>query len=175
MHRMPKSTAWLAAATIALLAGVMCDSAPNETGDAVRKNDLSTMDTTSVTIKGAKFELWVARTPTERELGLMHTTADEMQPLADGTERGMLFAFDTEQVVSFWMRNTIVPLDIAFIRTDGQIVKTHTMAPLETRFYPSVLPARYAIEVGAGVLHRLGITEGDIAEISESALKPAGH
>jgi uncharacterized protein len=83
----------------------------------------------------------------------------------------MLFVFDFEQPLSFWMKNTIIPLDIAYIRTDGTIVKTYTMAPLETRTYPSIERARYALEVQAGLLDELGIQAGHTAEIPDGLLK----
>ena len=83
--------------------------------------------------------------------------------LPDGTERGMIFVFDHEDYHSFWMKNVIIPLDIAYIDSDGTIVSTYTMAPLDSRQgrYPSVQPVRYAIEVSANVWTRLGIEAGD--------------
>ena len=88
-----------------------------------------------------------------------------------GQERGMLFVFEAEQPLAFWMLNTITPLDIAYIRTDGKLVKIHTMPPLTTQTFPSVEPARYALEVRAGTFAKLGIAEGDQAEIPTSVLK----
>lgn len=135
------------------------------------RNDLSAMETARLTIKERVFEVWVARTNAERSTGLMNVTQEEIAPLPDGTERGMLFLFDREQFLSFWMKNTIIPLDIAYIRQDGQIVSIHTMAPLETRSYGSVAPAMYALEVSAGLFDRLGIQRGDHVEFPESLLK----
>jgi uncharacterized membrane protein (UPF0127 family) len=83
----------------------------------------------------------------------------------------MLFVFGDEELRSFWMYNTIIPLDIVYMRSDGVIVSTHTMAPLETRLYPSVEPAQFALEVRAGLLGELGIGVGDRAEIPSSILK----
>lgn len=130
------------------------------------------METTTLTINGHRFNVWVARTWKERELGLMQVTSQDMASLPDGTERGMLFVFEFEQPLEFWMKDTIIPLDIAYIRGDGQIVKTYTMTPLDTRLYPSMMPAIWALEVNAGVFGRLGIAPGDIAQIPESVLKP---
>src|SRR4029079_9386003 len=101
----------------------------------------------------------------------MNTTVDQLATMPDGTERGMLFIFETERPLSFWMLNTIIPLDIVYIRGDGRIVKKYTMAPLETRLYPSVEPALYALEMRAGLLDTLGVGPGDLVEIPDSILK----
>jgi uncharacterized membrane protein (UPF0127 family) len=152
-------------------AGVSCNSTSGTTQGGPR-NDLNAMETTTVTINGHRFNVWLARTWKERELGLMQVSASEMAPLPDGTERGMLFVFEYEQPLEFWMKNTIIPLDIAYIRGDGQIVKTYTMSPLDTHLYPSMMPAMMAIEVNGGVFGRLGIAAGDTVQVPELVLKP---
>ena len=135
---------------------------------------LAGMETLSLTLKGHPFRVWVARTFEEQQRGLMHVTAEELAPLADGTERGMLFVFPDERPLAFWMLNTITPLDIAYLTTDGTIVKTHTMPPLVTRTFPSIEPARFALEMNAGRLDGLGLFEQDRIEIPEAALKIGG-
>ncbi len=158
---------------VVLVAGLSCNSSSSLSGGSPgKRNDLNAMETAALSINGHRFSAWVARTPQQRELGLMQVAAQEMTPLPDGTERGMLFIFEQEQQLEFWMKNTIIPLDIAFLRSDGQIVKTYTMAPLETRLYPSVMPAMMALEVNAGLWGRLGIAAGDTVQIPESLLKP---
>ncbi|HSW47260.1 MAG TPA: DUF192 domain-containing protein [Phycisphaerae bacterium] len=140
------------------------------------------MKTDRVRIKDTTFEVWLALTPQEHEYGLMRVEQDALAPippdpakgLPDGAQRGMLFVFSDDELRAFWMYNTIIPLDIAFIRSDGLIVSTHTMAPLETRLYPSIEPARFALEVRAGLFAELGIGHGDRVEIPSSALK-ASH
>ena len=140
---------------------------------AADTGDLNKLGTVRVSIKGQTFELWIADDGEEQQRGLMHVTADQMSPLSDGSERGMLFVFDREQVLSFWMRNTIIPLDIAYLDTQGTVVTTHTMAPLDERIgqYSSTGPARYAIEVNAGVWKRIGLYAGDVIELPTDALK----
>lgn len=143
------------------------------------RNNLSAMETDRVVIKGATFEVWLALTPEERQLGLMQTPESALAPvspdagkgLPDGAHRGMLFVFSDEALQAFWMQNTIIPLDIAYIRGDGTIVRTYTMAPLETRTYPSVEPAQFVLETRAGLLADLKIGVGDKAEIPKSVLK----
>ena len=138
-------------------------------GDQQRGNDLDSMSTTKLSIGETEFQVWIANTNELREKGLMFVEAEQMQSLEDGTERGMLFIFEREQNLNFWMKDTIIPLDIAYTRSDGTIVKIHTMTPLDTRFnqYPSGEPARYALEVNAGVFAAKGIGEGDVIEIPD--------
>lgn len=132
-------------------------------------NKLDDMHRVRLTIGDARFEAWVADTEEERNRGLMFVGPEVMADLPDGTHRAMLFAFDHDQYLSFWMKNTIIPLDIAYIDSDGVIVSTHTMAPLDTRSgqYLSAAPARYALEVNANLLGELGIKKGDRVEIPD--------
>lgn len=136
-------------------------------------NELDKLGTVKVTIKSQAFELWIADNSTERARGLMEVTAAQMAPLPDGTKRGMLFVFQYEQHLSFWMKNTIIPLDIAYLDSDGKVVTTYTMAPLDDRTgqYLSRSPARFAIEVNANVLAELGVGVGDKIEIPTAVLK----
>ncbi len=138
-----------------------------------RIEDLDKLGTVRLTIKQKAFELWIADDGSEQSQGLMFVTAERMAPLADGTQRGMIFVFDHEQVLSFWMRNTIIPLDIAYLDSDGLVVSTYTMAPLDERpgQYVSGAPVQYAIEVSAGVWERIGLASGDVIDIPAALLK----
>ena len=130
-------------------------------------NNLDQLGTISLAIKERQFQLWIADTPDEQARGLMFVTAEEMTPLPDGSERGMLFRFDRSRHLSFWMKNTIIPLDIAYLDADGVVVSKYTMAPLDTSYnkYPSLAPARYAIEVNADVFSDVGLKTGDVIDI----------
>lgn len=149
-----------------LLPGLSCSPAPNP-------DDLDRLGTVDMTIADRKFKLWIADSYNEQANGLMFVTAERMAPLPDGTERGMIFVFDRDQHLSFWMRNTIIPLDIAYLTADGTVIKTYTMAALDDRpnQYPSGRPGRYAVEVNAGVWTRIGIKAGDRIELPTSLLK----
>lgn len=179
MHTQRHRCTWAARAIAptVLLIGVACNPNASDKDDgaspsAVPRNDLSHMKKATVTINGYSFDVWVAATPAERETGLMGVTADEMSSPAAGVHEGMLFIFERPQILSFWMKNTLIPLDIAFIGTDGRIVRTATMVANDsTRTYSSGMPARMALEVEAGLLHRLGIAAGDLVEIPDSLLK----
>ncbi len=135
-------------------------------------NKLDNMHRVAITINGAAFEAWVADNEEETTRGLMFIGPDEMADLPDGVHRAMLFVFDYDHYLSFWMKNTIIPLDIAYIDADGVIVSIHTMAPLDTRpgQYRSAAPARYALEVNANLLGELGIKKGDQVVLPD--LKP---
>ncbi len=136
-------------------------------------NELDKLGTVRLTIKGQPFELWIADEYEEHQRGLMFVTAEQMADLPDGTKRGMLFVFDRERHLSFWMKNTIIPLDVAYLDSDGIVVATHTMVALDNRSgqYPSGSPARFAVEVNANVWSDLGVQAGDHIQIPASALK----
>lgn len=135
-------------------------------------NKLDELGTVSMKVNGQSFQLWIADDHNERTRGLMFVTAEEMAALPDGTRRGMLFVFDYEQPLTFWMRNTIIPLDIAYLDDDRKIVAMYTMAALDDRAgqYPSRSPARFAVEVEADVWRELGLEVGDTLEIPPEAL-----
>lgn len=142
------------------------------------KNRLDTMDQATIRIDEQQFRVWLALDDTQRQRGLMQVEADQLAPVPNPDDpdgpplyRGMLFVFPDERPLGFWMANTIIPLDIAYMDALGRIVNIHTMAPLETRTYPSIAPAQYALEVRAGLFDELGIQPGDVAEIPDSILK----
>ena len=97
----------------------------------------------------------VAHTHELRQRGLMHR--DSL-----GEDRGMLFVYPEEAPRSFWMKNTRIPLDIAFVRTDGTIVRIAQMKPLDTETTPSLYPARYALEMNVGWFEAHGVEKGDV-------------
>ena len=131
-----------------------CNDVPRGAAD---KNDLSKLKTVSLVIgTKATYTAYVADTPDTVRVGLMNTTEAELP-----TDRGMIFVFEQEQLLSFWMRNTIIPLDIAYIRSDATIVQTYTMTALDESGYPSIQAARYALELRAGQLAQHGIQAGD--------------
>lgn len=138
-----------------------------------KPNELDKLGSARMTIKGKPFELWIADAPDEQEKGLMFVTSDQMTPLPDGAERGMIFIFDYERTLNFWMKNTVIPLDIAYLDTNGVVVATYTMAPLDERLgqYSSRVPARMAIEVNANVWSAVGLAAGDRIEIPATLLK----
>jgi len=153
VKRRPRA-ACLRWAVVWLLLLARCDQVPR---GSTQKNRLEDMPTTTIEIVDkTSYTAWIARDGLERTLGLMNVTEDELPD-----DRGMIFVFEFDRLLSFWMRNTIIPLDIAYIRSDGTIVKTYTMQPLNEAGYPSIEPAQFALEVRAGELDKHGIGPGD--------------
>lgn len=77
-------------------------------------------------------------------------------------DAGMLFVFDEEEIQSFWMKNTYIPLDMLFVNADNEIITIHVnTAPLKEWNYASSQPALYVVEVNAGYCAQKQITEGD--------------
>jgi uncharacterized membrane protein (UPF0127 family) len=103
--------------------------------------------------------LEVAATPAAVERGLMWRT-----DLADG--HGMLFVFPDEQEHSFWMKNTLIPLDMIFIAQDGRVAGVHAEAkPLSTAPISVGRPSRWVLEVPGGWAKRHGVASGDRVEL----------
>ncbi len=103
----------------------------------------------------ASFRVELARTPAEQARGLMHR--ESMAAMA-----GMLFVYPDEREVSFWMRNTLIPLDMIFVDAEGVVVGVHAEAvPLDETPIPSGEPTLAVLEVNGGMAARLGIDVGD--------------
>ena len=101
------------------------------------------------------FAVELATTDAERAQGLMNR-----KELPEG--QGMLFDFHRDQEVGFWMRNTYIPLDMIFIRSDGRIMRiAEYTEPLSEKIVPSTTPVRGVLEVIAGTARKLGIAVGD--------------
>jgi uncharacterized membrane protein (UPF0127 family) len=103
----------------------------------------------------------IARTDEERSKGLMYRKV-----LPDGD--GMLFIFDRDQQLSFWMKNTIIPLSIAFIASDGHIIEIKDMQPNDLTSVKSSRSVRYALEVPQGWFQRVNVKPGDVVKIDIS-------
>ena len=101
----------------------------------------------------------IARTDEERAKGLMYRKV-----LPDG--EGMLFVFDRDQQLSFWMKNTIIPLSIAFIASDGYILEIKDMQPNDLNSIKSSRSVRYALEVPQGWFGRANVKAGDVVKIT---------
>jgi len=86
-------------------------------------------------------------------------------------DAGMLFKFPSVNYASFWGKNTYLPLDVAFIGSDGTIVDINEITPLSTRSVHSSLPCQYALEVNSGYFKDNGIEIGAKIEIDEDGRK----
>ncbi len=78
-----------------------------------------------------------------------------------GADEGMIFPYDPPQDVSFWMKNTLIPLDMVFIRANGTIARIATAKPLDLHTVPAGEPVVAVLEIRGGRAAELGIREGD--------------
>jgi len=108
-----------------------------------------------IQVGGVPVRVRVSQTPQEKERGLMFT---EQLP----ADEGMLFVFESQHRPAFWMKNTPIDLDLAFIDGRGRIVEICHMEALdEETIHRSRHPALYALEVNAGWFREHGIAVGD--------------
>ena len=111
------------------------------------------LPTTPLTIGIHVVQAEIAATPEQQATGMMFRTSM-------GTNEGMLFVNDDAGVRCFWMRNTLVPLTIAFIADDGTIVNTADMEPRSEKSHCSAQPVRFALEMNLGWFAKRGIKPG---------------
>jgi len=115
------------------------------------------LPTTVLAIGEHKLTAEIARTPDERSVGLMNRFS--LKP-----DHGMLFIFERSEPLAFWMKNTYVPLSIAFIGDDGRIVNIEDMQPQTEDSHRSRGPARYALEMKKGWFAERGIGPGAVVK-----------
>lgn len=116
--------------------------------------------------KKIKINAEIADNDSEREMGLMfRKSMDENE--------GMLFVFEKEKKLNFWMKNTYIPLDIAYIDRNGIINEIYHMKPLDVSVtYNSIKPAMFALEVNLGWFSRHKIKTGSKIEFNGCISKP---
>jgi uncharacterized protein len=110
-----------------------------------------------------KLEVEIADNEELRERGLMNRSSL-------GEKEGMLFIFPAEMKLSFWMKNTLIPLSIGFFKEDGKLIQVLDMEPaspveLEPKIYLSAKPSKYALEVARGWFSRKKIKVGDVLKM----------
>ena len=99
----------------------------------------------------------IAATPEQQERGLMFRRSL-------GPGQGMIFPYDPPQNVSFWMKNTLIPLDIIFIRPDRTIARITNAKALDETSLPSGEPIDGVLEIRGGRAAELGIQPGDVVD-----------
>ena len=154
-------------ASLLLMAGCGADQGevPDESIPATTATEPETAKTTTLNIVNSfgertEVEVEIADDDNERQRGLMGRTE-----LAENA--GMLFVYEAEQPRSFWMKDTLIPLSIAYISAEGWIVDIQDMQPLDETSYPSAEPAKYALEVNQGFFRERGIQVGDRLDLPE--------
>ena len=135
--------------TLLLTQAVFCKSTKLQTRNLtiIRKNGTTISVNAEIAIK-----------PEELQRGFM-----ERKNIPDGT--GMLFVFQQEQYLSFWMKNTPTPLSIAYANSDGIICDIFDMKPYSLENINSTVPVLYALEVPKGWFKKNNITVGDVINV----------
>ena len=110
----------------------------------------------SVTLSAGMYliQAEVAQTPEQRSTGLMFRSAM-------GANEGMLFAFEEAGQQCFWMKNTLLPLSVAFVADDGSVVNIENMKPQTLDSHCSSKPVRFVLEMNDGWFAKRGIKPGD--------------
>ena len=134
-------------------------SAPAEAPVAAVDQSPAGLEQVPLTVRSGdrvhRFVVEVARTPEEQARGLMNRPS--LEP-----GRGMLFPYDQPQPASFWMKNTLIPLDIIFIRPDGTIARiAANTVPMSLEPIPSLEDVSAVLEIPGGRAAELGIAPGD--------------
>jgi uncharacterized membrane protein (UPF0127 family) len=115
-----------------------------------------------VQLKGERYAVELALTEEQRQQGLMRR--DSLP-----ARQGMLFVFEREQPLAFWMKNTLIPLDILYFDDQLRLVSVARSVPpcksARCPSYPSTGPALFALELNAGEASRLGVRRGDALEL----------
>ena len=102
-----------------------------------------------------RFTVEIARTVPEQEIGLMNRPT--LAP-----DRGMIFPYNPPEAVAFWMKNTLIPLDMVFVRTDGTIARiAANTVPLSLEQVPAGEPVGAVLEIAGGRAAELGLAPGD--------------
>ncbi len=133
---------------------VGCSNPPNPNFNEICKKSTSIIKINNIEIKAKN-----ACSDEEKQKGLMF-----VQNMQDGD--GMLFVFEEEMPLKFWMKNTNIPLDIAYINNNKKIVDIYTMKPNDETLIKSSENASLAIEVNAGFFEKHKIKKGDIITIN---------
>jgi uncharacterized membrane protein (UPF0127 family) len=133
-----------------LLAAIVALSAPHSAAQGRPQLDLPVLQL-SAGMHGIRAQ--VAATPEQRATGLMHRR--EMPP-----HEGMLFVFEQPSVQCFWMKDTLLPLSIAYLADDGTVVNLADMQPRALDSHCSTKPVRYALEMNQGWFAKRGIKPG---------------
>lgn len=139
----------ISAVTLALIAIPAIAQNPN------RLYQLKELKVIEMSMDGKKIKAWLADTSSKRQEGMMFLKDKEV-PMG----HGMLFVFPNKQQLGFWMKNTYIPLDIAFLDQRGVVLNVARMKPHDETSIKSQGMAVYALEMKAGSFAQLGIRKG---------------
>lgn len=144
-------------ACLSLMTAACAEGAP--AADAPTPVAFGKGELTIITATGPHhFDVEIAETPEQRERGLMYRT--EMAP-----DAGMIFNYHRDTTIAMWMKNTVLPLDMVFIRADGTVFGVAKGAvPYSETVIQSGEPVRAVLEINAGVADKLQIKGGDVVQ-----------
>jgi len=123
------------------------------------------LESVEIDLNGTKYNFEIARTLPQKSKGLMNR--DKLK-----SNTGMLFVSEFDMPQVFWMKNTLIPLDMIFVKSDGTILNILTASPEpgtpdnKLKLYQSSSPAKYVIEINSGDSQKLKLLPGDIINIS---------
>lgn len=120
-----------------------------------RKFPLKNLKTKWVRINGNNVQIYIVDNDETRTEGLMYVQDNELK-----INQAMLFVYPVSTYLSFYMRNTYIPLDIAFITSDGYVINVDRMNPHSLHSHWSRGPVKYALEMKKGAFSRFGIVPG---------------
>ena len=143
---------WAALVALAVIAPPLAA----QNAEPTHAQHLKPVPLTIVTSRGpVRYSIEVARSPEEQEIGLMFRTT---MP----AKHGMIFPMDPPRMATFWMRNTLISLDLLFLRPDGTISSIAANAPTRSDgIIASIEPVAAVLELNAGAAKRDGLKPGD--------------
>jgi uncharacterized membrane protein (UPF0127 family) len=121
---------------------------------------------TNLKIKNKTFSVWLALNPTQQSEGLGFVKSEEISK-----KEGMFFIYPLSAKRTFWMKNTLIDLDIIFIKEDGEISSLDRMLKDSKKYYSSKEEVRYVLEFRAGVLKTIPLKVGDKIIIPKKVLE----
>lgn len=130
------------------------------------QNQTKPLPVTTMQIGGQQFNLEIAISMHDQEVGLMHR--DSLAP-----DHGMIFISPHEQPQTFWNHDTHFPLDLIFLGSDGAVVSLKHLVAYSEKNVSSDAPAQYVIELNDGTAARLGVKIGDKLQLPTVVLHPA--
>ena len=152
---------------IALFVSLGCDrGSPPPTPQVAGPDQPQRLSTAAIKVGAVPLVVEVAKEKEQQAKGMMFRRSI-------GPDDAMLFVFDRDTNLSFWMKNTYFDLDLAYIRSDGTIVQVERMKAFDTEAVFSREPARFALEVPPGWLAAHGIGVGAKVEIPADVARPA--
>jgi uncharacterized membrane protein (UPF0127 family) len=120
-----------------------------------RLHQLRTLERVNLFVGSQRIRTWIMDSESKRQEGMMFLTDKEVK-----NDDGMLFVFAQEQPLSFWMENTVLPLDLIFLDSQGRVINIRQGKPFDRSMLPSSRPAKYVLELRQGMAAKYGIKPG---------------